>query len=342
MATTNNIEKEITDKACDLITIGIPVYNVEKYVERALLSVLNQTYPNLEFIVVDDKGTDRSMDIVERIKKEHPRGSAIKIIDHVINRTQGAGRNTCIDQASGKYIFFMDSDDEIIPDCVEVLHNEITRVGADVVGSSRKHVFNDKVVCVESWKDHVWRGKEEVVRSFFGQISLYNSGNLYDVSFLRKNDIKTDLSTIDDLNFSFKVVLKATTVAMLSKVMYIYYVNEGGVTSGGSWSEKIFKHWNNLFWEEKILLDNAELPAKLKITAKKKLFIQRLIISEAALKSKLNVQHYLRDYLSPIFFDKDIWKSAPLFVFYVYSKMPLGVKKATVPWLMWIKNLRKR
>ena len=58
-----------------LVTIGIPVYNVEPYIEKCLLSVLNQTYQNLEILVVDDLGTDKSMDIVVELQQSHPLGS---------------------------------------------------------------------------------------------------------------------------------------------------------------------------------------------------------------------------------------------------------------------------
>ena len=70
-----------------LITLGIPIYNAASLIERTLLSALNQTYPNIEFVFVDDKGD--SMDIVRRVVGEHPRGSAVRIIDQVVN--QGTG-----------------------------------------------------------------------------------------------------------------------------------------------------------------------------------------------------------------------------------------------------------
>ena len=67
---------------CPLITIGIPVYNAEAYVEKCLLSALSQTYKNLEIIIVDDCGTDQSMQIVEKLKMSHGNGGLIRIIKH--------------------------------------------------------------------------------------------------------------------------------------------------------------------------------------------------------------------------------------------------------------------
>lgn len=93
------------------VTLAMPVYNVEKYVERALLSALNQTFDSIEFLIVDDKGTDRSMEIVSEIVSTHPRGKDVRIIDHVVNQGTGATKNSAIREAKGEYLFFMDSDD---------------------------------------------------------------------------------------------------------------------------------------------------------------------------------------------------------------------------------------
>ena len=100
----------------------MPIYNVAPYVERALLSALNQTFESIEFLIVDDRGTDNSMEIVRKIVAEHPRGKDVRIIEHPHNIGLGATRNTAIDNAQGEYLFFMDSDDEITPDCIEVLY----------------------------------------------------------------------------------------------------------------------------------------------------------------------------------------------------------------------------
>ena len=78
----------------DKVTLGIPIYNAANLVERTLLSALNQTYPNIEFIFVDDKGN--SMDIVRRIIAEHPRRNAVRIIDQKHNQGTGAARNAIV------------------------------------------------------------------------------------------------------------------------------------------------------------------------------------------------------------------------------------------------------
>ena len=131
-----------------LITLSMPIYNVEQYIERALLSALNQTYQNLEILIVDDLGHDNSMNIVYQLKHTHPRGNCIRIITHKKNLGLGGTRNTAIESAQGKYLYFMDSDDAIVPDCIETLYNIISQEKENeltVLGTTR---FVKGKVCV--------------------------------------------------------------------------------------------------------------------------------------------------------------------------------------------------
>ncbi|MFK2656934.1 glycosyltransferase family 2 protein [Bacteroides fragilis] len=84
----------------------MPVYNVEKYIERALLSALNQTFESIEYLVIDDKGQDESMNIVRRIVTKHPRGKYVRIIDHGENRGTGATKKYCHKRGKGKISIF--------------------------------------------------------------------------------------------------------------------------------------------------------------------------------------------------------------------------------------------
>ena len=104
----------------------MPIYNVEKYIERALLSALNQTYQNLEILIVDDLGHDNSMDIVYQLKSTHPRGNCIRIITHKKNLGLGGTRNTAIESAQGKYLYFMDSDDLLEKEALKELYSLLT------------------------------------------------------------------------------------------------------------------------------------------------------------------------------------------------------------------------
>ena len=96
-----------------LVSIIIPVYKVENWIEGCLLSVCNQTYENIECIIVNDATPDKSMDIVESILKNYTGSIRFKIITHELNRGLSAARNFCVKAATGDYLIFLDSDDKL-------------------------------------------------------------------------------------------------------------------------------------------------------------------------------------------------------------------------------------
>ena len=213
----------------DLITLSMPVYNVEKYVERALLSALSQTYENIEFIIADDRGSDRSMEIVRRIVSGHPRSKQVRIIEHERNIGLGAGRNTAIENAEGKYLFFMDSDDEISPDCIEKLYAKMQEENVDFVEGFYRNLFRSG----ETVKDVICSGPNlkghlEVARQFFEKrnksfhIALWN--RLYRLSFLRDNRILCNPAHLNEDNiFSFQIFLNAFSCSFVPEITYFYY-----------------------------------------------------------------------------------------------------------------------
>lgn len=95
------------------ISIIIPIYNVAEYVSDCLKSVLQQTYKNIEIIIVNDCTEDNSMVIIEGLLKESATSIPYKIINHTRNQGLSVARNTGIKNSTGDYLYFMDSDDEI-------------------------------------------------------------------------------------------------------------------------------------------------------------------------------------------------------------------------------------
>lgn len=118
------------------ISVLIPVYNVEKYVERCMISVLNQTMQEgVEVIIVNDCTPDSSMEIIRKTLCAHVKenGMTIRIIEHKTNRGTAATRNTAMGYATGKYTIFIDSDDYIEPDMLEVMYSKAVAAEADIV-----------------------------------------------------------------------------------------------------------------------------------------------------------------------------------------------------------------
>ena len=118
----------LTEMEKELISVIIPCYNVEKYIDRCMESVLNQTYRNLEIILVDDGSTDGTGEIIKKYAEHDHR---IKIL-HQKNKGAGAARNAGMEIASGSYIGFVDSDDWIAEDMYEYLIGIIKEEDADI------------------------------------------------------------------------------------------------------------------------------------------------------------------------------------------------------------------
>ncbi|MDF4756482.1 glycosyltransferase family A protein, partial [Vibrio parahaemolyticus] len=99
-----------------LVSVIVPLYNAEKYIEETMESILNQTYKNIEIVIVDDGSKDQSSSIVKNLKKKYP-----EQIKYILQENQGVSvaRNTGIENASGEYISFLDSDDLWHPTKIE-------------------------------------------------------------------------------------------------------------------------------------------------------------------------------------------------------------------------------
>ena len=124
-----------------LITIGMPVYGVEKYIRKCLLSVLNQTFQDeIEVLVVDDLGPDKSMDIVREIQASHPKGGKIRILTQPKNMGCWAARNRILDEAQGKYLLLVDSDDYLSEDAIEKMYEAAEKYQAEAVYGSVESV----------------------------------------------------------------------------------------------------------------------------------------------------------------------------------------------------------
>lgn len=219
-----------------LVTIGIPVYNVEPYIERCLLSVLSQTYQNLEILVVDDLGTDRSMQIVADMQLSQPNGQLIKIIKHSRNMGLGESRNTTIDNAQGKYICFVDSDDYIEPQTIELLVKEAEENDTDVVlASSRKVIYgtNEEVPTFTYKSKVVLIGKDEfanyLCQDLRWHIGINAWNNLFNLSFLQKNNLRFAARKDEDALFLSDFYSEVERAVLLPDITYNYVLRPGSI-----------------------------------------------------------------------------------------------------------------
>ena len=126
----------------DLISVVVPIYNVENYIKKCVDSILSQTYKNLEIILVDDGSPDNCPQICDEYAQKDNR---IKVI-HKENGGLSDARNAGIDISKGKFITFIDSDDYIEKDYVEVLYNSIKENASDMAIGSHKAIYDNGTI----------------------------------------------------------------------------------------------------------------------------------------------------------------------------------------------------
>lgn len=118
------------------VSVIIPVYGVERFIERCARSLMEQTLDNVEYIFVDDASKDKSMEILQTVLKCYPkRENSIQIVRHNQNKGLPAARNTGLEIASGEYVFHCDSDDFMELGTLEALYNRAKQDDADIVWS---------------------------------------------------------------------------------------------------------------------------------------------------------------------------------------------------------------
>lgn len=226
----------MADYSCS-VTIGIPVYNAEKYIERCLKSALDQTFSDIEVLIVDDCGHDNSISLVERMIKEHPRGNCIRIVKHECNKGVAHARNTIMCNASGKYLFFMDSDDEISENAISLLYHKAEVDDADTVwGSYRCVADNPQEEYIKRYPDIKLFGEDKLV-----EYDCKNAGKslqpaiwniLYRLDFLRSTGVKFEQhGSLDDLIFQYRIQPKITRAILTSDITYFYYVRENSISN---------------------------------------------------------------------------------------------------------------
>lgn len=208
-----------------LISVIVPVYEVEKYLDHCVKSIVDQTYRNLEIILVDDGSPDRCPQMCDEWAK---RDSRIRVI-HQSNAGSGAARNTALDAARGELIAFVDSDDYISHDMYEYLYKLMLQ-GADIAECGHEDVGHH---------DRVFQTSDDNVRTYTVQEAM--TEHICDRIFrqliwnkLYRREIIGDIrfpvgKKIDDEFFTYQVLGNAKTLIRSDKVCYAYRQQESSV-----------------------------------------------------------------------------------------------------------------
>lgn len=220
------------------VSIIIPVYNVSQYIIRCLDSVCAQTYPLYECLLIDDCGTDNSIELAEQYVREYNGPVCIKTIHHQRNQGQGVARNTGIRAATGDYIFFIDSDDAITPDCIETLvalaqkYPDADFVQGNTVkekGCLITHRFYRQVPEYCSNRDEL-----EKIIMFDTVTTVWN--RIIKRSFLIEHSLyfPDGIANCEDQYWTYFLAKESTAAAFTNRGTYLYYINANSSTTSRS------------------------------------------------------------------------------------------------------------
>lgn len=230
-----------------MVSIILPVYNVAPYIRRCLQSVIDQTFTGeIECILVDDCGQDDSIEIAQQIIDQHQGQIQFRIVRHNHNRGLSAARNTGIEVSHGDYLYFLDSDDWIAPQCISSMVAlierypavEVVQAGAIMHGGEAKPWLNMQ----SSVLPEFIQGKE-TVKSFFldrKQIPVIACNRLINKDFLISHHLYFQEGLIhEDELWTFNLSRYLTSLAILKQNVYHYEYHDSSLMATASLQKSI-------------------------------------------------------------------------------------------------------
>lgn len=225
------------------ISVGMPVWGVEKYIRRSLLSILEQDFEDMEILVIDDCSPDKSIEIVAELANTHPKGNKIRIIHQLKNTGCWAARNRVLDEALGKYIFLIDSDDYLFDGAISKLYNiaeknqveatygsvlPVDEYGCPIKNSGVDGILlpnliikgKDKLACFANDNTHKLR-----LHNFIWNIMMRSD-------FLKKHHLRFRQTKFwDDVLFNADMQPHIISAAFTSELTYHYVIRDNSLSN---------------------------------------------------------------------------------------------------------------
>lgn len=233
------------DRELPLVSIIVPIYNAELYIEQCLRSIFAQTYQNLEYIFVNDYSRDNSMEILYKVMKEFPlKKSRIQIIDHTQNLGSAVSREDGINSAHGTYTIQFDSDDYVEPDIIEQLVRTAITDNADIVVCDMYNSFPDKNIIQK--RDIQTNPTKFIYTLFTGETHASLCNKLIKRELYTTNDIHftPGFDICEDLSVLYKLAYYSKKISYIPKPLYYYRIGIGGTQTSLPYSAK--RHRNML------------------------------------------------------------------------------------------------
>ena len=223
-----------------MISIIVPVYNVEKYLDKCMSTLLEQTYENNEIVLVDDGSTDNSGKLCDEYASKYSNVSVV----HKANAGLGYARNSGLDVISGDYVIFVDSDDWVSADYVKHLYTELSKNGVDMCKGGFKRVTHEgETISVTQYEVRTYKGSKarlELLPRMIGSspdahdsLEMSACSTLYNASIIREFNIRfpSERELIsEDLVFNIDFMQHAEGACTIDALDYFYRANEVSLT----------------------------------------------------------------------------------------------------------------
>lgn len=249
------------------VTIGIPVYRSVDFIRDTMISALNQTFPDIEFLIIDDCGQDGTMDVILQIQKSYQRGNDILILENDQNKGVAYCRNRMIDEARGRFLYYMDSDDTIEPNTIQLLYDAIIKHHVQIAYGSYEIIDGIGNSPIEKYQKDalVLKGEDELAMYAFKNNRVFHvsvCNHLIDLAFLRQSGVRfIDASYWEDMVYTTELVTKVENAVLLPDITYHYYRHSGSLSH---YQEREAYDKNEIMENASILKNLKELCSKMK------------------------------------------------------------------------------
>ncbi len=214
-----------------LVSIIVPVYNVEDYIEKCLDSLVNQTLEQLEVIIVDDGSTDKTSSIVDQYQKEYP--LKFRVI-HKKNEGVSIARNIGLEKATGEYIGFLDSDDWVNYDMYEKLYKKAIEVNADIVACDTLAIYPDKKVLIKSHIEETSKVHDLMLNAY---AVIWNK--IYKREIISEIKFKEGMNFCEDVQFLYMIYPRIKKIGVIHENLHNYLQRTGSLTY--TYNEKLYQ-----------------------------------------------------------------------------------------------------
>lgn len=239
------------------VSIIVPVYQVSAYIERCMRSVMSQTYPHIECIIVNDATSDDGMIKCRKVLATYDGPISFRYVEHSENRGLSAARNSGLDMATGDYVYFLDSDDELLPDSIE-------KLVAPVLNDSSIEVVQGNYICPDTTYDHSKPQTQEGVHKWHvqdlsgslkirfcyfkkKQIPVTAWNKLISRTFLNRYQLRfIEGQLFEDILWTFYMMKSIKHMYLVPDVTYIYYKRRGSIKDATPFHE-VLSHYGSIY-----------------------------------------------------------------------------------------------